>query len=63
MTFFKEMKINQGIDARHIQWNHADENQSLERLYRQKGLSITLEYTTQGKPQLKEMIERKFAML
>ena len=61
MALLKDLKLKQDTIVRYIHWDHAHENQGLERLYKE-GMGITYEYTSPNAPQQNWWLEVTYAV-
>ena len=48
VVLLKDLKAIEDIDIRYFHCNHAGENESFERLCKQEGMDVKLEYTMPG---------------
>ena len=63
IDLIKQLKQAYDINVKTIQCNNSGENNALQRICKQEGLSITFEYTAPGTPQQNGRVERRFPTL
>ena len=63
ICLIKELKQIHDIDEKIIRCDNSGENNALQRVCKQGGLSITFEYTAPNTPQQNSRVERRFSTL